>query len=326
MSLHSGHMSFVAIALALLLALGSCGSASNGKDDDVKTRPFPMPKVPSMIGEADRMQYVAEHFWDDFTSVDKRFPDKDSTIVNGVAKAELEQAAANYSVLLGNLELDPACKAVERLADRLIKNEDADTSATVFETVSEIVGRYLYDPNSPLRDEDLYAPFAAKMADCAYFPQSKREAYADEARRCGLNRRGTKAADFSFSDRNGRVYSLYGIKADHIILFFSNPGCTACKEIIETLNSSTAVSDMIASGKMAVLNIYIDEQLDEWYKYMPIYPDTWYNGYDHNGIIRAEELYDVRAIPSLYLLDKDKTVLLKDAPLERLMQSLSTLP
>jgi hypothetical protein len=58
---------------------------------------------------------------------------------------------------------------------------------------------------------------------------------------------------------------------------------------------------------------------------MPIYPDNWYNGFDPDMVIRGESLYNVRAIPSLYLLDKDKIVLMKDAPENRLFDYLSRL-
>ena len=98
------------------------------------------------------------------------------------------------------------------------------------------------------------------------------------------------------------------------MLFFSNPGCTACKEIMDVLNNDPVISGLIASGTMSVLNIYIDEDLEAWKSYMPIYPDTWYNGFDPDFAIRGEKLYNVRAIPSLYLLDREKTVILKDAP------------
>jgi hypothetical protein len=70
---------------------------------------------------------------------------------------------------------------------------------------------------------------------------------------------------------------------------------------------------MIAARKIAVLNIYIDEDLEAWRSYMPIYPENWYNGFDPDFVIRMDQLYNVRAIPSLYLLDKDKTVIMKDA-------------
>ena len=76
---------------------------------------------------------------------------------------------------------------------------------------------------------------------------------------------------------------------------------------------------------MQVLNIYIDEDIEAWRSYMPIYPENWYNGFDPDLVIRGENLYNVRAIPSLYLLDRDKTVIMKDAPEMRLFDFLSRL-
>ena len=55
---------------------------------------------------------------------------------------------------------------------------------------------------------------------------------------------------------------------------------------------------------------------------MPVYPEEWYNGFDPDFVIRNETLYNVRAIPSLYLLDSEKTVLLKDAPENRMFEYL----
>ena len=58
---------------------------------------------------------------------------------------------------------------------------------------------------------------------------------------------------------------------------------------------------------------------------MPIYPKEWYNGFDPDLVIRTEKTYNVRAIPSLYLLDSDKTVLLKDTTTERLLSAIHNL-
>ena len=140
-----------------------------------------------------------------------------------------------------------------------------------------------------------------------------------------LNRIGSQAADFRFTDVKGKSYTLYGIKSDLVLLFFSNPGCGACKEIIDVLSNDPKISGLIAEGVMKVLNIYIDEDLEAWRSYMPIYPEIWYNGFDPDFVIRAESLYNVRAIPSLYLLDRDKKVLMKDAPEARIFDFLSRL-
>ncbi len=42
------------------------------------------------------------------------------------------------------------------------------------------------------------------------------------------------------------------------------------------------------------------------------FPATWINAYDASQTINNEQLYDLRAIPSVYLLDKDKMVRGKD--------------
>ena len=142
---------------------------------------------------------------------------------------------------------------------------------------------------------------------------------------CSLNSTGTPAADFVFSDAAGRTFSLYDIEAEYTLLFFSNPGCHACEDIIRVLSEQISVSSLIESGRLAVLNIYIDEDLAAWYEYMFIYPEDWYNGYDPNGIIRTDTLYNVRAIPSLYILDQDKTVIMKDAPDQRVFSFLASI-
>ena len=90
-------------------------------------------------------------------------------------------------------------------------------------------------------------------------------------------------------------------------------------EIITALKNMPQISDMITSGRLAVLNIYIDEDIAAWRSYMPIYPEEWYNGFDPDSVIRTDVLYNVRAIPSLYILDKDKTVVMKDAVTEKVM-------
>lgn len=42
-----------------------------------------------------------------------------------------------------------------------------------------------------------------------------------------------------------------------------------------------------------------------------------------NWSSKTKNLYDLRAIPTLYLLDKNKTVLLKDATLQKVEQYLA---
>lgn len=305
----------------ILLVTSALSCASDG-GKKTSAAHFPRMQVPTMLDGEQRVSYMAEHFWDTFFKSADTSSSGDSTLVGGIAGREVEQAMADYISLLEAMPLKEACGNVEKFTDRMTDIETADSSSSVFEALSAIFEKYVFDPNSPMRDEDLYTPYARRMSDCRFVDPSKQEAYAEDVRLTSLNRRGTKAADFVFMDRRGRHYSLYGIKAERTLLFFSNPGCTACKEIIESLESVPGIDERIEGGEIAVLNIYIDEDISGWLDYMPIYPENWYNGYDSGHIIREDELYNVRAIPSLYMLDRDKNVLMKDIPVERVLNTL----
>lgn len=308
-------------AMAVLLAVSCGGRNASRKADVAQTQPFPQVQVPAMIEDREEaMEYAAVHYFDKLADPARKGV-CDSLTVASVAAGEVEQAVSSWCYLLDNLPLPTARKAASRLFQRAESCEMADTSSNVFESIVALVDRYLYDPNSPVRNEDIYQAFVQEKSLSSLFTDEQRQGFAETVRRCGLNQVGTKAADFIFSDRNGRTGHLYGVKAETTILFFSNPGCNACKEIIDALKSRPEMEDMIKSGDLAVVNVYIDEDLGEWYGYMGEYPLSWHNVYDPNLVIRNDLLYDVRAIPSLYLLNRDKIVLLKDTTTEKLLAS-----
>lgn len=296
---------------AVSVLFTGCRESHSGK---YASHPFPVPEIPAMISSgADALEYLVLNYWSVFTDTTALYP-CDSSLVNGVIEDDVEQALANWISLAGRVDGRTAAKGMSALFDGISACEYKDTSSTVFEIMAELVEKYLYDPNSPVRNEDLYQVFATGMAGSPWLSPEERAVYEYDAEMCSLNATGTPAADFVFSDKYGRKRTLYGIKADYTLLFFSNPGCEACKYIIGEMCSDPVLESLVSSGKVAVANIYIDEDLQSWYGYQGFYPEEWYNGYDPDFIIRTDFLYNVRAIPSLYLLDRDKKVLLKDAP------------
>lgn len=308
---------------ASVMILSGCGG--NKTAERFKALPFPDVIPPAVMDNPQEIAgYMALHWWDGITDPSRSYP-CDSTMVSGVSVGDIEQKMANWTNVLGMVGLPVVEKAMSRLYDRAVACEKKDTASNVFEKFTELVDKYFYDPNSPLRNEDHYSFYAARLAKSSLIEPVMQEKYARQVRLAALNRTGTPATDFRFADKRGRMHSLYGIKSELTLLFFSNPGCAACKEIIDVLNNDPVISQLIADGTMTVLNIYIDEDLEAWRSYMPIYPENWYNGFDPDLVIRGEELYNVRAIPSLYLLDKDKVVIMKDAPEARVFDYLSRL-
>ena len=308
------------------LLLHSCTCAPGGKGaKEFSPQRFPYVKVPSMVDPEQSVDYAAANFWNSFLAMDAPTAQKDSAKIGPLPANEVEQAMANYVSLLSSLSLEKARAYIAALPDALEAYGAAHKGSDVPAALSELVSKYLYDPNSPVRDEDIYNAFAAAIQPCTFLSQDARTRFEREEVASSLCPRGSSAAPFRFELPGGRCMNLYDIKAAFTILFFSNPGCGACKDIIEALKSDAVIQAGVDSGQIAVLNIYIDEDLAEWYNYMSAYPQDWYNGYDPDHIIRDDMLYNVRAIPSLYLLDESKVVILKDCTTEKMLITLKNL-
>ncbi len=308
---------------AVLSVFAACGQ--HHKKESFDPLPFPEVTPPGMMTDAqDRADWLAGHYWDGLTDPDRAFP-SDSVLVSGVRKTDVEQKFANWVSVLEMVMPGKAEKALASLCFDVLECERKDSLSEVYETMTALVAKYLYDPNSPFRNEDLYGAYVGRLASWEGLSPEMKGKYEREASLCALNKVGTKAADFRFADRKGKVRTLYGIDAPLTLLFFSNPGCEACMNIINVLKGEPRIAELVSTGRMSVLNIYIDEDIAAWRSYMPIYPDEWYNGFDPDLAIRTETLYDVRAIPSLYLLDSEKNVIMKDAPENKVFEYLSRL-
>lgn len=315
-------------ALVLAAMFFSCSGRSRSSfpaGEDVGPVAFPAdPVAPSVITEPSGInEYVVSHFWDAFLDEPRGC---DSTLVNGVPSLEVEAALGRYISLLENvIKTGKAIEEVEAFFKKVSDFQTANPSSDVFSFFEEKVRESLYDPNSPSRDEDLYLPYVKGLSVSEFVPEEMREVYSREAEMCSLNRKGTRAVDIVFTLLDGRRKTLHGIKAGHTLLMFSNPGCDACDKLTSRLASSKTVSRLTGSGELAVVNLYIDLEVEKWKGLAGKYPADWLNGRDQDFIIRKSLTYDVRAIPSLYLLGADKTVILKDAPVEKVLLYLENL-
>ena len=136
------------------------------------------------------------------------------------------------------------------------------------------------------------------------------------------NRVDTKAINFTYTLESGAQSTLYKIKSQYTVLFINNPGCHACTENIEALKDSPIINELIQKKQLVVIALYPDEELDEWRRHRDEFPQEWINGYDKSLTIKTQNLYDLKAVPILYLLDANKKVLLKDATVQAITQYL----
>lgn len=289
----------IGILVLTVLAL-SC--VQKKADKAPAPRRFPMAEIPGMIEDPEeRASWLSAHFWDRFTDTSEVFA-CDSLLINGVAAEDVEKQTGTFATLLGSLPLKDGARAMSNLYSRIEAFQLAHPESNMFERMADITSHYFFNPNSPVRSEDLYLPFVSGMASSPLVPDAEKGRYVWDRDVCMLNRTGSKATDFSFRDVDGRSRTLHGIKGSLVLLIFGNPECNACREIMDALEGDPRISALLESGKLVRVEVNPD---------------------DYDFLSGEGRLYAIRAIPSLYLLDSDKTVLAKDAPLEKILEKLS---
>lgn len=264
---------------------------------------LPLPAIPSTLkSSSGRSAYVVEHFWDAMDFGDTlRSHNRDF----------LELNFSNFVYLLPYAPPASAEKAVALLMSK------AETDKGAFLLLAELAEKYLSEPNSPMRNEDLFICFLNCQTAATVLDDTEKMRARSLLRMALKNRPGMRAADFEYTGRDGRRHTLYGTKsADRMLLVFYDPECEHCAEITAALAANGVLDEMQAEGRLTVLAIDTESNREVWERTKGKMPQHWIVGHDAKGAINGRSLYSLPAMPVLYLLDADKTVILKDATSE----------
>ena len=286
----------------LALAGAACGGRNAAERTDGGTYTAAavfLPEIPpARLDPQQRRDFLRYHYWD-------RFDFADTLFIARVDTLHMLEAFAAYVGLLSDRSNDRVPM------DSLMRR--AAASRPMLEYFAMLAERVLADPNSPLRNDELRIPVLETLVASPFLDEYEKIAPAYDLHLAGQNRIGRRANDFRYTLASGASGRLYWLDAEYVLLFINNPGCPMCKQIREAICDSPMLTEMIERGRLKVLAVYPDEDLTEWEAYRSRIPDTWINAYDRGCAIRERELYDLKAIPALYLLDRDKRVLVKDS-------------
>lgn len=311
------------LAFFLLAVVVSCGGVApktqavatdtavleNGRKavtDKPGLAPVRKVQLPINITEQEAaVMWYAENYWNLFPFADTAY----------LASGQLEQAFVDW--VAGVLVHAPS--AVREKAFSTTYNKAySQGSREMLDEFTRLSERYLYDPNSPMRNEDIYidvlrATLALPMLDAV--EKIRPEAQLTLALK---NRVGDRAAEIAYTTIEGKAAKLSGLKGKQVVLFFNNPGCEMCKDMRQIMVASPVLSDRIASGKLVVLAVYPDNEVEEWKAYAPNIPSNWINA-RADARLKLDQVYDLRAIPAFYLIGSDGRVVLKDVTVEHLL-------
>lgn len=312
----------VAVAVLLLAAVfpGCSERANTAKSGDVSSASsgiapeaeLPLPSVPDTLTTPEsRAEYVACHFWDglDF-----------SNTALSLDSAFMEQNFANFISLFPIIGPDVITSASEHLFGKAAPNAQAQ-SLLVY-----IAEKYLYDPNSPMRDERAFvwlAEGAMKAPALAAADRERMELLCEAARK---NAVGAVAADFAFTaeDGSGTLHRFCN-GGKRTVLIFYDPGCETCIQAKKQLESDPVMTQLLGSGRLRVLAVYPDGDGELWRGSLSSFPAGWTPALER-GVIDSEDLYELPAMPTIYLLDSEARVILKDPSPDALLRYLAANP
>ena len=155
------------------------------------------------------------------------------------------------------------------------------------QVLTQTADSYLFNSNSPFYNEALYGMYLEALL--SKLPQTD------------------------------AMRSAYRFKLE---LVRRNPECESCHEVLLQMAADTALAEAVRAGKLSVLAVYTEGNKAAWRKALPDMPEGWTVGTDREAV-KTGALYDLKAMPSLYLLDGSKTVLLKDAAYEKIRATLA---
>ncbi len=288
---------------AAMLIFSGCSNTSakiptiqqSGQSDSVPL--FALPEIPAALADIDsRTDYLVSHYWDNFNFSD--------TMLIHLPEVT-EQAFVDYIDRLPHVDKPVADNSIRTLLSK------CETDSTMRRYFTGQIEKYLHEPNSPLRNEEFYITAMEYVVISDQFPELEKLYPKSQLELAYKNRVGTTAANFSYITSTGSISKMHNISAKYLLIYFYNPDCSNCQQVRLALQSSPTVNKLIEGRFLKILAVYPNEDLALWTTHVREIPKEWINSY--NTDIKKDRQYELQAIPSLYLLDKNKTVLLKDA-------------
>ncbi|MGJ1421573.1 DUF5106 domain-containing protein [Sphingobacterium spiritivorum] len=298
---------FINSILILTVISGSCRNDNKEKKKNGDTNSIENDHSSSISSELTdtliNQNQLITHFWDDFDFSNEEMYGKQG-----------EQAIANFIGLFPSSSGDEIQNSVFSMLSKAEKNPKA------FTFFQELYRKYLYDPNSPLRSDRYYESVLRYLTESETVSADKKQEYAKLLKRVQKNKEGTQASSFAVTLQSGEIIQLRDIESPLLLLVFYEPDCTSCQTIIRKMKGIPELNDLIDNKKtLKILAVYAVGNGEIWKDYFPHMPANWLNGIDKKQNIIRNNIYDLRASPTMYLLDQHQDVILKDTDLSQLM-------
>ena len=294
-----------ALTLVLFISLWSACTpnkqsqqTANPQDSTLIT-PLQPPFMPDYLrgNAAAQQDYLAQNFWRNLDFTDT---------IRSLNRDFMEQ---NFADFIFSLQLCSTPQAAQTAVANLCGAAQEHLKA--YKLIVELAQKYLYEPNSPQYNEAIYLLFLDRfIADSVL---SEAEKIRPQAQKEALlkNRQGTPATDFSFQTLDGGTAKLSGLKGLPVAIIFYDPECDVCQGVLQDFSSDAVIADAVQNGLLTLLTLCVEGDPADWRAKAQTLPREWTHGYNAADF-SSEQLYSLRSIPSIYLLDAQGVVICKD--------------
>lgn len=205
----------------------------------------------------------------------------------------------------------------------------AEADKPAYLLLAELAEKYLYTIGSPMQSEEHFIPFLEAIAHTPLLNDTEKSRPRFLLSAALKNRPGTIATDFAYFTPEGDHRTLHTTPSAHcLLLMFYNPDCTHCRQTIALLHDDRLFKQMLHDGLLTVLAINTENTPETAPRPEAApragnrLPTDWMAG-TASHTLTDNELYILPSMPTLYLLDKEKHVLLKEALPEQVLSHLA---
>ena len=279
-------------------------AACDPQNDVTTTTPrlFEYPYPPESITDfEERVNYIVSHFWE---SVDLSKPIRDTVA--------FEAALRDYVDFFRYAHREVVFSSIK---DFMYKAQ-SNTSNTVL--IMEMAERALFGLNMVYWSDEVYLEFCRMFIDSKKVKQEQKIRYIDQVKRIENTLQDCVPVDFTAITPDKHKLKLSSISG-WVLIYFNEPDCFDCTITRLRLNTNQVISDYVEYGQLTVLAVYPGEWSQQWVEDANSMPKEWTYGCCES----IDELYDIRFIPSFYLLNREHKLVGKNLTLEDVQQLLA---
>lgn len=259
---------------------------------------FQMPRPPAELKSVPaRAGWLVEHYWD---KADMDALARAHTSSEADSASELEQSFVNYLSLFPLTENDSLCAAS---VNALMQAENS----RLFDALSSLADKYLYDLDSPMADDEKYLFFIDASLGCKGLSAMRRDLLLYRRSIVMNNRVGTAVEEFCFETADGKLIDFSDVPGEKLLLLFDIT-CKDCLEMVKALEAS-------AEDGVTVVAVAVNASRRDFRKFAPNLPSGWVCGFDSTHTVNGSA-FAIRHLPELMRIAPDGTVLRKHIRLE----------